>query len=204
VAVVPVLVETAPKKSFAVALGWPGWARAGRDPAAALDAYADRYRPVVERAGLRLPARVRLDVVDTVTGNGGTSFGVPSIVVDADADPVPRREADRLARVLEASWAVFEEVAAEAPPVLRKGPRGGGRDTAAIVDHVRDAEGDGYLRMLGLRRRDLPTPAQWRPAVLEVLRSGRSGGRWPVRYAARRLAWHALDHAWEIEDRSEA
>jgi hypothetical protein len=25
---------------------------------------------------------------------------------------------------------------------------------------------------------------------------------WPVRYAARRTAWHALDHAWEIEDRS--
>jgi hypothetical protein len=26
---------------------------------------------------------------------------------------------------------------------------------------------------------------------------------WPPRYAARRIAWHALDHAWEIEDRSE-
>ena len=23
------------------------------------------------------------------------------------------------------------------------------------------------------------------------------------RYAAHRIAWHALDHAWEIEDRSE-
>lgn len=26
---------------------------------------------------------------------------------------------------------------------------------------------------------------------------------WPARYAARRIAWHVLDHAWEIEDRSE-
>jgi hypothetical protein len=26
---------------------------------------------------------------------------------------------------------------------------------------------------------------------------------WPSRYAARRIAWHALDHAWEIEDRSD-
>jgi hypothetical protein len=25
---------------------------------------------------------------------------------------------------------------------------------------------------------------------------------WPQRYAARRIAWHALDHAWEIQDRS--
>ncbi len=23
------------------------------------------------------------------------------------------------------------------------------------------------------------------------------------RYAARRIAWHALDHAWEVEDRTE-
>jgi len=25
---------------------------------------------------------------------------------------------------------------------------------------------------------------------------------WPARYAIRRTAWHVLDHAWEIEDRS--
>ena len=29
----------------------------------------------------------------------------------------------------------------------------------------------------------------------------RGGERWPARYAIRRSAWHALDHAWEIEDR---
>lgn len=29
----------------------------------------------------------------------------------------------------------------------------------------------------------------------------RGGTRWPARYAIRRSAWHALDHAWEIEDR---
>src|SRR6266542_2620909 len=25
---------------------------------------------------------------------------------------------------------------------------------------------------------------------------------WPARYAVRRFAWHVLDHAWEIQDRS--
>jgi hypothetical protein len=25
---------------------------------------------------------------------------------------------------------------------------------------------------------------------------------WPPRHAARRIAWHVLDHAWEMEDRS--
>ena len=30
-----------------------------------------------------------------------------------------------------------------------------------------------------------------------------AGRRWLHRYAARRIAWHALDHAWEMEDRAE-
>ena len=47
-----------------------------------------------------------------------------------------------------------------------------------------------------------------RDQMLEVLRQPRAGTpladrRWPARYAAHRIAWHALDHAWEIEDRSD-
>ena len=30
----------------------------------------------------------------------------------------------------------------------------------------------------------------------------RGGARWSARYFVRRAAWHVLDHAWEIEDRS--
>ena len=30
----------------------------------------------------------------------------------------------------------------------------------------------------------------------------RTRTHWPVRYAIRRAAWHVLDHAWELEDRS--
>ena len=26
-------------------------------------------------------------------------------------------------------------------------------------------------------------------------------GKWPLRYAVRRIAWHACDHLFEIEDR---
>jgi hypothetical protein len=29
----------------------------------------------------------------------------------------------------------------------------------------------------------------------------RGGILWPARYFVRRVAWHVLDHAWEIEDR---
>jgi len=36
----------------------------------------------------------------------------------------------------------------------------------------------------------------------DPLRTPRSGTLWSPRYAVRRSAWHALDHAWEIEDRA--
>ncbi len=47
-----------------------------------------------------------------------------------------------------------------------------------------------------------------REAILDTLVHARSGEPlaergWSPRYAARRIAWHALDHAWEIENRSE-
>jgi hypothetical protein len=45
-----------------------------------------------------------------------------------------------------------------------------------------------------------------RDEILEVLRAERDpdvrGKGWPPRYAARRIAWHVLDHAWEIQDTS--
>jgi hypothetical protein len=56
--------------------------------------------------------------------------------------------------------------------------------------------------------------ARLREAILDALRSGARGdalpeGRrsakvWTPRYFVRRSAWHALDHAWEIEDRLDA
>jgi hypothetical protein len=44
--------------------------------------------------------------------------------------------------------------------------------------------------------------------MLAVLRQPSDGSaladrKWTARYAAHRIAWHSLDHAWEIEDRTE-
>jgi hypothetical protein len=46
-----------------------------------------------------------------------------------------------------------------------------------------------------------------RQAITERIVAGsalpkpRGGATWPIAYAARRIAWHVLDHAWEMEDR---
>ena len=188
----------------------------GQDDDAALEAliaYAGRYRRVAERAGLKLGARAgqELEVVERLTGDASTAFGVPGAVGEQDRQPLTAAGARRHANLVEAAWAVLADVARVAPAELRKGPRGGGRDRDAIVQHVAAAEFT-YARKLGVRHK-APDPvtdgatAALRSEVSEVLRRARSGAvpdkGWPPRYAARRIAWHALDHAWEIEDRAE-
>ena len=211
-----VVLEVGQRRVFADVVGWPGWCRAAKDEDGALEAlaaYVARYRVVTDEAGVRFPARVAaaFDVVERVAGNATTDFGAPGVVADVDRRPTTRAQAQRAARLVEASWAVFDRVAAGAPPTLRKGPRGGGRDRDAIVDHVLGADA-GYARQIGVRqpvpgRGDDAAMAQLRAAIIDVLRRPSDGQPhrekgWPPRYAARRIAWHVLDHAWEIEDRS--
>lgn len=211
---VRVAVESAPKKVFLIALDWPGWARSGKTEEAALDAfqrYALRYAPVAARAGLAgefepiLAAGLEPDVVERLPGDTNTEFGVPRQVGPSDAEPTDEQQAARLAALVEAAWTVFDEIAAAAPESLRKGPRGGGRDRTKIVSHVNDADG-AYAGVMGIRARGLDVPVL-RAAMLASIRAPSdgtplAGKRWPVRYAARRIAWHSLDHAWEIEDRT--
>jgi hypothetical protein len=205
-----VMVEAAPKRVFVAALDWPGWVRGGKDEGlavAALLTAAPRFAAVTAEAGLAFDVgTLDLDVVERLPGGSGTEFGVPSGIAEADRAPVDAAEAARLAAIVEAAWVVFDRVAAAAPEELRKGPRGGGRDRTKIVGHVNEADA-AYAREIGLASRSTEVRAL-RAAMLEVLRtpsdgSPLAGRRWTQRYAARRIAWHALDHAWEIEDRTE-
>ena len=201
----PVYLEIGTKRVFACSVDWPGWARAAKtedDALEALAAYAGRYRPVAEAAGVRFPASAarNLEVVERVKGDATTDFGAPSTWVAADGERLTKAQADRLASLVEGTWKVFDDVRETAPAELRKGPRGGGRDRDKIVAHVLDAE-TAYFRKVGVK--------EGRHAFLAALRAARdpqpelTTKSWPWRYAARRVAWHALDHAWEIEDRSE-
>jgi hypothetical protein len=75
-----VYLEVTPKQTFASALDWLGWCRAGRDDAAALAAlasYAERYAPVAEQAGVSFPSMVAFDVVQRVPGAPTTAFAAP-------------------------------------------------------------------------------------------------------------------------------
>jgi hypothetical protein len=201
-------LEVGPKRVFAGALDWPGWIRSGKDEALALQALAaaaELYAPVARAAGFPLPASAAgsLEVVERVKGNATTDYGAPGLPAKADVEPLRGKELERQLALLAAGWEAFDEVVAGAPAELRKGPRGGGRDRDKIVEHVLGAE-SAYASALGLKLR-APEPEkaavkEFRAAIVAGLSAGE--GKWPARYALRRIAWHALDHAWEIEDRS--
>src|SRR4051794_19528454 len=126
-----VYLEEGSKKTFAVALAWPGWARAGKGGEAALEAleaYLPRYAPVVRRAGLEPPEVGGFEIVERLPGGTTTDFGALEKAPKADEAPLEAGEPERLAALVQAAWDVFDDVAAGAPAELRKGPRGGGRD----------------------------------------------------------------------------
>ncbi|HVF19994.1 MAG TPA: hypothetical protein VNA14_07115 [Mycobacteriales bacterium] len=197
----PVYLERGKTWVFACTIEWPGWCRRGRGDEAALEAlrsYADRYAQVAGD-GFRPGTLV---VIGEVPGSVTTDFGAPDGRGPWDDDPLTKREADRQAGLLEAAWSRLDDVVATAPASLRKGPRGGGRDRDAVAEHVREAERS-YGRMIGVR---VPPRTPWPEQHAEIsaaIRSRTSEARWPLRYAVRRIAWHVLDHAWEIEDRSD-
>ena len=198
-----VYLEVGTKKVFACSVDWPGWARSAKTEDGALEAlaaYAERYRPVAEEAGVRFPKSVAetFDVTERVKGDASTDFGVPGMPVEGDATALTKAQAERLADLVASTWTVFDKVVKASPADLRKGPRGGGRDRDKMVAHVVDAEAS-YFRKVGVK--------DGRDAFLDALRAARrpqpelSTKSWPWRYAARRVAWHVLDHAWEMEDR---
>jgi hypothetical protein len=229
---VPVYLEAGNTRVFACSLDWPGWCRRAKTDEAALDAlatYAPRYAVVAKRAGARFPtATPTFDVVERIPWRGGKAFshvdfGALGLAAQRDSEPLTAVQAKRLAALVEASWDVLEDVVAGAPAELRKGPRGGGRDRDAVFAHVIAAE-TAYARKLGVRHagvrqkelHDRDEIAAVRADILAVLSGAREGAPaadtnlhvgaadkgWLPRYAARRIAWHVLDHAWEIEDRS--
>ena len=218
-----VYLEIGAKRTFAGAIEWPGWCRSGRgeeEAVAALVAYAPRYARVVQAAGLTAPNAADLEVVERLTGGAGTDFGAPSVAPAADDRPLNAAELDRQSRLLTSAWQAFDiawHEADEANLALTVGPRGGGRDLPKMEEHILGAE-EAYLGPLGTRHPLMPgaTVADRIVAVRETALAtlaARARGEpradpsqtkrsWPPRYYVRRSAWHALDHAWEIGDRS--
>jgi hypothetical protein len=220
---IAIYLEAGAKRTFASAVDWPGWSRGARseqEAIAALAAYGERYKAVVRTAAptFTVPKDTsEFKIVRRLKGNVGTDFGVPSLGLPTDGAPLGAPELERLTRILEGCWDAFDRAAKSAEGLeLRKGPRGGGRDLDKMAAHVVEAD-QAYMAQLGARP---PKAAAGRPikpsdlhdAMLAAFRARARGlpfadprntkKPWTLRYFARRVGWHVLDHAWEIEDRA--
>lgn len=205
----PVYIEAGPRRRVACSLDWPGWSRVADTEEEALQtlaAYAPRYALVAARAGLALPESFEVEVVERVSGTADTDLGAPDRILGGDSQPLDAEERQRLMSLIAASWDAFDETVARTPAELRHGPSADERDRDRMVDHVFDAE-TAYARELGAHVTrphvgDVAGIAALRAAMTAACRSADTNGSWPVRYFIRRDIWHALDHMWEMEDRS--
>ena len=126
-----------------------------------------------DRAGRSPGAEHGWEVVERVpTRSGGADFGAPTRVLERDYEPVSRQEAARTAALASAAWELFDEIVAGAPDSLRKGPRGGGRDRDAIVEHVVGAE-QMFAQRVGIK---LAVPAPGDRAGVEANRGAPGDG----------------------------
>ena len=203
----------------AVAPDWPGLERGaatGEAAVARLQSYVPRYAQVAELAGMsaeftRIAGGGGVDVVEEYPGNGSTDYwGISFVPSSLDRQDVSGREFLREMALLQACWAFFDGVRSRVSAEMQKGPRGGGRDRDVIVRHVFATERD-WAEKVGVRI--LPTPVvpdekQYRAhrdaygaAIRQYHAEGRMARTWPLRFLVRHTAYHAMDHAWEMEDK---
>ena len=215
---IEIYLEVGEKKVFACAVDWPGWSRGGKTENEALDTLlssGQRYADVAKRAkvAFRSPTTVEdFEAIARVKGDASTEFGIPGQAAPGDEKDLTPADLKRWRSLLRAAWATWDQHAVGAKGVtLAVGPRGGGRSLAKMTHHVFEAD-QAYLRQLGSKPPVGEDMAILREACLEALRARAKSETppnpnqvkklWSPRYYVRRSAWHALDHAWELADRS--
>ena len=206
-----VTLEIGPKgkKVAAVAPDWPGLERGDKTGEAALTrlrSYLPRYAQVAKLASMEaeFAAITTLEVVEQYAGTGSTDFwGISFAFSSIDRQDLSRAELERQLTLLQACWALFDEVRQRVSAQLQKGPRGGGRDRDHIVGHTLRVEQDWAAKV------GVPTSQEglqaYRDAYCTAMRACHAQGKlartWPLRYLIRHSAYHTLDHAWEMQDK---
>jgi hypothetical protein len=214
------VIERGPKGKRSVAFGidWPGWSRGAKSAELAvetLESYRERYRPVAGLAGIasEFDTTGPLEIVEDKVGTGSTDFwGISFSPSATEQGPMSEAELERGITLLRACWTFFDSIGARVSPEMRKGPRGGGRDRDQIIRHAIRTESEYFARQVGLR---IPECAaltseglrQHREAYVTAMRAYNAGEitrrmrSWTLPFLIRHSAFHALDHAWEMEDK---
>ena len=208
---------TKEKRSVAFALDWPGWSRGAKSADLALEtleAYRERYRPIVDIAGMarEFDAAGPLEIVEDRIGTGSTDFWGISFS-PSSTEHGPMSDAESSARSRCCAPAGRSSTASRRGSRRRcAGPRGGGRDRDRIIRHVIRNESEEFAKQVGLRNPEESalTPEglkQHRETYVAAMRAYNAGEverrmrNWTLPFLIRHSAYHTLDHAWEMEDK---
>ncbi len=131
-----VTLEIGPKgkKVAAVAPDWPGLERGAKTEEAAIErlhSYRPRYAPVAQLAGMEaaLADVAAVEVVERYPGTGSTDFwGISFAFSGLDRQDMSGEELERELTLMQACWALFDDVRLRVSAEMQKGLRGGGRD----------------------------------------------------------------------------
>jgi len=179
-----------------------------------------RYAQVAGRAGLTFaapPSIEAFEVVEHVPGTATTDFGAPSIPLTSDQEPLEEADIDRFIALLTTCWTTFDDALNSFSADQHDIKPERGRSPDAMRLHLLEADRM-HLSAFGPAFRQ-PDPtrvteqeAEVREQIITALRvvprgediapRRRYGFSLIPRFAVRRSAWHALDHAWELQDRS--
>jgi hypothetical protein len=152
-----------------------------------------------------------IDVAEHYPGVGSTDFwGISFGISPFDRHEMSSVELERELSLMQASWALFDDVRSRVSAELQLGPRGGGRQRDQIVRHVIRTEQEDFAKKLGLRRPEGVVPQgaelqaqrdEYCATIRDFHAQGKLARSWPLRYLIRHTAYHVLDHSWEMEDK---
>jgi hypothetical protein len=202
-----VAIEHGPKgkRAVAFALDWPGWSRAAKTGDDAIESLEARLNGEFDALG-------DPEVVEQYGGIGSTDFwGISFASAPSEKEPMSDEACERKTALLKACWAYFDDVAGRVSAEMRKGSRGGGRDRDQIISHTFGSERTQMAKKVGVQTPEgvMLTPdglRQHREAYVAALREYQAAGKntrsWTLAFLIRHSAYHVLDHAWEMEDKS--
>ena len=213
-----VIIEVGKKERRVVAgaMDWPGLDRWGKTDDLAIEklmSYLPRYAGVAKLAGLAKKFTLHHDVeiVERVLGSGSADYwGIAHVPSEIEREVLSPAELERRLALLRACWSYFDATAERVSAELRPRPRGGGWTRDELIRHVHLNEPEQFTRKVEVRtpREFMLRPdgrADHREATLEAIRGynavGKAARSWPIQFLIRRIAHHAMDHAWEMEDR---
>lgn len=218
-----VYIENGRKTVFAGSIDWPGWVAQGdNEPAAMQELYdvAQRYARVMHAAQIDFStpiSRKDLQAIQTLEGGYATDLGGPRMVPHFDETPMTEKDLNAYQELLMAIWRSFDTAVLSSDGKLLSPPiKGGLIDVYAIIDHLiqsdqSDLERLGVTHRLRFHNDPLDELRDIREAMLRAISRAAFndiphrellGEIWSARTFIRKIAWHTLSHAWEIEDRT--